>query len=209
MSCFLKKVLYPVGKCNIKYGQYIKWSFISNIISSIEDSISTHCMLSTLGTVNNELVVSYNYIGKNLIGQIGGLYYISKIGTNIDTNPKKYLYTSVILNQIGVYIECLLPLFNNNMFIIFAGGANIIKNISWVGYGAVNTRIIQNLAIDNNISEIYSKISIINTSASSIGMIFGLTFIYYIPCHETRLTILPFLTLLRLYTIRKATDGLL
>jgi hypothetical protein len=209
---FLRKIFYPSGKYNeLLYGQYIKWSFLSNIISSTEDSISTHCLLSTLGTVNNDIVVSYNYIGKNLIGQIGGLLFVSKFSNTIDKEQKKHFYTSIGLNQFSVYIDCFMPFFkfNSNIFLLLAGGSNIMKNISWIGYGAVNASIIQKLSIDNNISEIYSKISIVNTLASSIGMVCGLSIVYYIPCHQTRLSILPILTLIRFYTIRKSTSGLI
>ena len=111
---FLKNVFYPSGKYNKLYGSYIKWTFLSNIISSTEDSISTHCLLSTLGSVNNDIVVSYNYIGKNLIGQIGGLFFVSKFGNTIDKEPKKHFYTSIGLNQLAIYIDCFMPLFTFN-----------------------------------------------------------------------------------------------
>lgn len=204
-----KNFLKPIGKVNNKYNQFIKWSFISNIVSTIEDSLGTHSMLSSLGSVNNDIIVSYNYIGKNMIGQLGGLFFVLKIGNKIDKEPKKYLIKSVILNQVSIYLDCLIPLFHSNVFLIVAGCSNIFKNIAWVGYGAVNTRIIQKLAEEDNISEIYTKISFVNTLASSVGMLIGLTIAYKIPCHHTRLCILPFLTCIRIYTYNKAIQNIL
>ena len=47
---------------------------------------------------------------------------------------------------------------------------NILSNLSSTGFGAVNAKCISKLAIDNNIMELYSKITIVNTIGSSIGL---------------------------------------
>jgi hypothetical protein len=205
----LKKLIFPTGKCHPKYVQYISWSFLSNIISSTLDTLGTHCTLSVIGSIDNNVIASYNYIGKNLLGQIGSLYYILNAGSNIDKNPRKYLNTSIILNSTSIYIECITPLLPVNSFLFVAGSANLLKNISWTSYGSVNAKIIQTLSIDNNISEIYSKINVLNTISSSIGMCVGLGLTAKIPDNNVRLSIIPILTFLRWYTLNKAIKDLI
>lgn len=202
----LFKPFFPI-KYSPLYGQYMGWTFISNIIGSIEDCVSTHCMLSTLTTHSNDLSISYNYIGKNMIGQIGGLFCIHKIGSDIDNNPKKYLKHSLYANQFALFMECMTPLVQSH-FLILAGGSSLLKSIAWTGYGAVSTKIIVSLS-ENNIAEMYSKLTIVNTVASSIGMILGLYIIYLVPCHMSRIVFIPFLTCGRLYTMHRAVRNLL
>ena len=205
----IKKIISPVGICHPKYLQYVKWSFLSNIISATLDTLGTHCTLSVLGTIDNNVIASYNYIGKNVVGQIGGLYFILNKSKSIDKNPKSFINKSIVYNSLSIYIESITVLLPVTSFIFVAGSANILKNVSWTYYGAVNAKIIQNLSIDNNISEIYSKITILNTISSSIGMGVGLGLTSAIPDNNVRMGLIPILALMRMYTLDKATSGLL
>jgi len=80
----LKKLIYPRGKVHKNYGKYVGWSCFSNFIISIESVLSTHSMLSVVGQASTELTLSVNYIGKDIVGQIGGLYYMNKMGEKAD-----------------------------------------------------------------------------------------------------------------------------
>ena len=77
-------------------------------------------------------------------------------------------------------------------------------NISFAGFGAINAMCIQRLALENNIGEIYAKISIINMIGSSIGLATGVALTVAIPDHHTRICIIPLLAVLRMYTMTRA-----
>jgi len=86
---------------------------------------------------------------------------------------------------------------------------NISKNISATGLGAVTVKIIQKLAQEDNVVEIYEKINVLNTLGSRVGMGIGLFMACQIPCHTTRLCIMPLLTAVRIYSYQKAIDDLI
>jgi hypothetical protein len=86
---------------------------------------------------------------------------------------------------------------------------NIGKNISFTGFGAINARIIQKLAVDNNIGEIYSRLTVINTIGSSIGMCIGLGLVAKIPDHTMRMGLIPILGAARVYTFNKSVESLI
>jgi hypothetical protein len=212
MSIF-KRLIFPQGKVHHRYINYIGWSFISNIVISTESVLSTHSMLSVFtGTTSvensNELTASVNYIGKDIIGQLGGLFIISSVSQKIDKNPKKFIICSTICQQAATILECATPLLPIYTFIPIASVANIGKNIGFTGFGAVNALVIQKLAQDNNIGEIYAKISVINTLGSTIGMTLGLFIASKIPDHSMRLGIMPVLCFLRVYSYNKAIQDL-
>jgi hypothetical protein len=203
-----KSIIYPTGQVHKHYARYVGWSCLSNTVMSIEGVLSTHSMLSVIGKTSNELTVSVNYIGKDIIGQIGGLFYINRIGKKADKNPISFIKHSMVLQQSAVLLECSTTLLPVDAFIPVAGIANISKNISSIGFGAVNAKIIQKLAIDDNVGEIYSKISMFNTIGSSLGMGIGLVIVSYLPEHELRIGIIPILAGIRIYSYKKAIEGL-
>ena len=159
----IKNIIYPRGKVHNNYSKYVGWSCFSNIIISIESVLATHSMLSVIGQSSTELNISVNYIGKDIIGQLGGLYYMNKMGQKADIDSKKFINYSMCFQQCSIFMECMTPLLPIYTFIPVAGIANIGKNIAFTGIGAVNAKIINKLAEDNNIGEIYAKITVLNT----------------------------------------------
>jgi len=164
-------------------------------------------MLSVVGKESTEFAISYNYIGKELFGQIGGLWYMYRMGKHADTSPVKFTNRAMIAQQIAIGLECATPLLPSSLFLPVASAATIGTNISMTGMGVINTKVIQKMG-GKNIGELYAKITTINTIASTIGMGLGLLIIAKVPDHTVRLGIIPFITGMRIYTFRKSLLGL-
>lgn len=203
----LRTFLYPIGKYHRSYDEYIRWSFISNVISSTEYALATHSMLHAIDT-GSETTRTANYIGKDIIGQLGGIGYMAKMGERVDKQPSRFLLHSNIIQQVSLASMCITP-FAPSYFLPIAGCSNILSNISYIGFGAINAKCIQRLAIDNNTGEVYAKITTINTLASSIGLLIGLSITVIIPDHGLRLLIIPFLAFGRVYTFNRAISNLI
>jgi hypothetical protein len=151
------------------------------------------------------LNLSSNYIGKDILGQIGGVIIMNKMGKYIDSDPRKFLNCSLLFQQTALTIECLTPLFPHSYFLFLGASGNILKNISFMGFSSLNGKIINKLSIDkDNIGELYSKLTIINTISTSIGMSLGLYLTILIPCHFSRLGLIPTLGIIRYYSIHKS-----
>jgi len=193
-----------------KYMRYAGWSFVSNIAISAQSVLSTHSMLSVIGKSSSDIIASYNYVGKDIIGQSFGLWYMNRMGKEADSNPLKFVYKSMALQQSAIIIESVTPMLNPSKFLFIAGLSNTAKNISFVGFGAVNAKVIQKIASPNKIGETYSHITMINTIGSTIGMGLGLLIAAKIPSHTLRLyTAVPILGLIRYYTYKQSIKGLL
>ena len=205
----LKQKILPHGKVHQNYMKYIGWSCISNMVVSIESVLSTHSMLSVIGQTSSELTLSVNYIGKDIIGQLGGLWYINKIGNKADRKPLEFIKNSMILQQTAIILECLTPFLPITIFMPIAGIANISKNISFTGFGAINAKIIQKISQEDNIGEVYAKISVLNTMGSTFGMGIGLITVAYIPDHSVRICLIPILSCIRIYSYNKAINNLI
>lgn len=202
-----KSFIFPIGKVHKRYQQYIGWSFISNIFVSTETALTTHSMLNAINN-DSEFIRTFNYIGKDIIGQIGGLTYMAKMGQKADKSPKRFLLYSNILQQSAYMSMSITPLLSN-YFLPIAGFSNILSNISYTGFGAINAKCIQILAIDNNVGEIYAKISVVNTLGSSIGLLLGLCITTLIPDQTLRLSIIPLIAVVRVFSYNKAINGII
>lgn len=205
MCNLLHPYIFPSGKVHPSYTKYVGWHLFSNLVSSVEMVMSTHSMLSVIGQTSDN-ALSINYIGKDIVGQIGGLWYMNKMSKTVDKNPRNFVNKSIQLEQYSTAVECAIPLMPVYLFVPIAGLCNISKNISFTGFGAINTKIIQTVAQDNNLGETYSKITILDTLVSSIGMGLGLLITYKIPDHTIRLSLLPFLAFLRIYSFEKSIE---
>ena len=200
-----KNIIYPKGKVHQNYINYIGWSFISNTFLSMETAISTHSMLHAVSKSSE--ISSINYIGKDIIGQIGSLIYIVNHSKTVDNKTEKFLFHANALQQSSYFLMSMTPLYSSH-FLIIAGTSNILSNMSFISYGAVNAKYITKLALDNNIGEIYAKITVINSLGSSLGLLMGLGLTILIPSHEERLCLIPLLGFLRIYSFNLALKNI-
>jgi hypothetical protein len=204
----LFKVLSPQGNMHKEYFRYMKWSFATNMFASVEYAMSTHCMLSAISNTS-ELSMTANFIGKDAIGQLGSLFYIGKITNTIDTNTKSIVRNSMIAQQLSMGSLCITPFVPLSMFLPLAAAGNIFTNVSFACIGAVNAKVIRKLSIDDDMGEIYGKLTIVNTLGSTVGTGIGLICVAAIPDHSTRMCLLPFIAVLRVYSYYKTIDGLI
>lgn len=186
--------------------QYLKWTAINSFSTSVSSVISTNSMLSTISSPSYTSIMTTHYIGKDIIGQLGGLVYALKTGKKADTDSLKYITKGVSALQLSFFIENLSPLVTNKLLILpFLGFSSTLKNISFISIGAVNAKNLQKLS-NNNIGECYSKSASLNTISSTLGMVCGIGIIHFIPSYTIRsILILPTMSILSIYSLRKAT----
>ena len=202
-------MIKPSKLVHHRYNQYIGWSFLSNILSSAESALSTHSMLQAVNTPDSDIMRTFNYIGKDIIGQLGGLFFMARIGKQADERPKRFLLYSNIFQQLAFTSVCLSPYFPS-YFLPIAGLSNIMFNLSFTGFGAINAKCIYVLSNkSNNTGEIYAKITVINTFGSSIGLLLGLGINILCPTPESRLIFIPVLAIGRVYCFQKAVKHIL
>lgn len=201
------------GEISKSYNRYLIHSSYANLICGFESIVSSYSMLdaSGVGKENIELAsISLNLLGKDILGQIISVPIINKISKYGDKNPIKYIRNNVILFELSNLLECLTPLFIPSLFIPMATIGNIGKNIGFTGFASFNANIISKLSINkDNITEIYSKISIINSLSYSLGMGIGLFFVTFVTKLEYRLILLPISGIFRYIFIHKSIDNLI
>jgi hypothetical protein len=165
-------------------------------------------MLGSVVSSSVSTVLASTYIGKDIIGQLGGMAYAWKTGKTADKDPKKYMAIGNGMLQMSFYVENASPYIPKEYVLPFLGLSSTLKNISFLSIGAVNAKNLQQLSSPtDNIGYLYSKVASINTLSSTFGMICGISIIHFIPSYTLRTTyVLPVLSAISLYSTNKATS---
>lgn len=204
----LRSLIIPSGKVSPHYKKYVFWSFLSNVFVSMQTAMTTHSMLDVIGSTNGgDTIRTVNYIGKDIIGQIGSLVYMAKMGEKSDSDSRGFLDQASAIQQTSLFMMAMTPVLPHIAFLPVAGTANLLSNISFTGYGAINAKCIQEMS-DGNVGEMYAKITTVNTMASSIGLSLGVGLCFAIPDHVTRGCLVPILGVARIYTFQKAIEDI-
>lgn len=219
-------ILRRTCKVGDKLRNYLIWNCLTNIICGTEVVISTHSMLGALSVDNhnNDLFsVTSNLMGKEIIGQIVGIPIINKLSKLGDSNTKKFILINTLLFEVSNLLECSTSLFDKSYFIYLATLGNIGKGASFIGMGGINAKVINRISnllnqkdlenkeikdVSDNICNLYSTISISTSLSYSIGMLFGLYLVKVIPCHQTRLGLIPVFGLIKYHTTLKSLKGI-
>lgn len=204
----LWNLIRPSGQVHPLYGQYMGWSFVSNVLVSAETVLAAHSVLAAVDCGSSDTMRTMNYMGKDVIGQLASLKYMSTMGSQADKKPTAFVRSSNVLQQASYGLVCITPLLPVHYFLPVAGFGNMCATIAFTGFGAINARCIKNLALDDDVGEIYAKVCGLNTLGSTIGMAMGLGMVAIIPDHGMRMCLIPILGMGRYYTYNWAIEGL-
>ena len=140
--------------------------------SSCQSVLSTEAMLTVLlGTEAH----TWNYVGRDVLGQLGGLLVMSGLTKHTDRQPHQFIKVSHGLQQASMAILMCTPLVDPSWFLPVAAAANVCANISFIGFGSINAKCIQKLSGENNnVGELYAKLSVHQTLASTLGLSMGM-----------------------------------
>lgn len=181
--------------------RYALYSLTSNIVSGFETSVSTAYLFEAM-EVNPNVSIASSYLLRDVISNVSSLYVLNAWSKNVDRDYAVSLRRSQMFGQLSI-ISDVISLYIDPSFIVpITGVANVGRSVSWVTIGALNARIIQQLSA-NNIGEMYSKLSIVNTLGQSLGTILGLGFMYILPSKHAQFLILPFTGILRYVLYKK------
>lgn len=181
----------------------LTYSFFSNVVLSVENTLCIHNVLDTVGVAStNSNNFTANYISRHIIGDTLSCVYLFRKRKSVDENPYKSLLKFSSFYHISSWVECTLPIINIPNTIPILGLTNTSKAISMIGMGAINVKIIKHLSCRDDVAELYTVFTIANTVATTVGHLLGIYLLYMIPDQNTRLFLLPFLSISRVLLIQ-------
>jgi hypothetical protein len=116
---------------------------------------------------------AYTWVLKDGLGQIGGIMFAARYGSNFDEDIKKWRFMSIFSLNVAVLIE-IMTLKYPHYFLLLASIANVGKNICYLLASASRSSINMRFAKRNNMGDISGKSVSQWTTSSLIGMGFGM-----------------------------------
>lgn len=155
-----------------EYLPYTLYSLASLASMSCMFSISTQALFVALGGTTTQgqiAAAAYVWVLKDGLGQLGGILFASRYGSNFDEDIKKWRFMSVLSLNAAIYVEILTLQFPTQ-FLLLASLGNVGKNISMLLSSASRASINMRFAKQNNMGDISGKAVSQYTTASLLGM---------------------------------------
>lgn len=148
-------------------------------LSSASYVMATHSMFSATETLGGTAaVLTYSFISKDVIGQLGSLVVL-RYSSLADTSPKKCIVASAFLECMATFGELATPLVPQH-FTLLAGTSNVLHNIAFSGFGAITSKIVAHMAPAHVLGQTFARVGATTTLASSVGMWIGLGLVPYL-----------------------------
>lgn len=116
---------------------------------------------------------AYTWVLKDGLGQLGGIMFAARYGSNFDEDIKKWRFMAMFALNVSILIEILTLKFPH-LFLLLASVANVGKNICYLLASASRSQINMRFAKNNNMGDISGKSVSQWTTSSLVGMGLGM-----------------------------------
>ncbi|KAK8659319.1 hypothetical protein V6N13_029525 [Hibiscus sabdariffa] len=138
--------------------------------------LSTQALLSAIGVGEKSATIigaTFQWFLRDLTGMIGGILFTLYQGSNLDSNAKMWRLVADLMNDLGMLMDLLSPLFPSAFIFIVCLGS-LSRSFTGVASGATRAALTQHFALQNNAADISAKEGSQETMATMIGMALGM-----------------------------------
>ncbi|XP_010259877.1 PREDICTED: protein root UVB sensitive 3 isoform X2 [Nelumbo nucifera] len=133
------------------------WDSLQGLSTYIRTMLSTQALLSAIG------------VGEKSATVIGATFQ----GSNLDSNAKMWRLVADLMNDIGMLMDLLSPLFPSAFLVIVCLGS-LSRSFTGVASGATRAALTQHFSLQNNAADISAKEGSQETVATMVGMVLGM-----------------------------------
>ncbi|KAI5678899.1 hypothetical protein M9H77_09849 [Catharanthus roseus] len=164
------------GSVTPDYVPFQIWDSLQGLSTYIRTMLSTQALLSAIGVGENSATVigaTFQWFLRDLTGMLGGILFTFYQGTNLDSNAKMWRLVADLMNDIGMLMDLLSPLFPSAFSLIVCLGS-LSRSFTGVASGATRAALTQHFALQNNAADISAKEGSQETLATMVGMVLGM-----------------------------------
>ncbi|KAL2650196.1 hypothetical protein R1flu_018324 [Riccia fluitans] len=175
----LKSAFLPEGFPNSVTPDYVHfqtWDTLQGLSTYIRSMLSTQALLGGIGVGETKATVvgaTFQWFLRDFTGMLGGILFTLVQGSNLDSNAKQWRLAADLLNDMGMLMDLVSPLFPGSFLPILCIGS-IARSITGVASGATRAALTQHFALRQNAADISAKEGSQETAATMVGMLFGI-----------------------------------
>ncbi|XP_015691025.2 protein root UVB sensitive 3 [Oryza brachyantha] len=171
------------GSVTPDYVPFQMWDTLQALSTYIRAMLSTQALLGAIGVGEKSATVigaTFQWFLRDLTGMLGGILFTFYQGSNLDSNAKMWRLVADFMNDLGMLMDLLSPLFPSSLIVIMCLGS-LSRSFTGVASGATRAALTQHFALANNAADISAKEGSQETLATMLGMGLGM-----ILAHVTR-----------------------
>ncbi|KAH6798707.1 root UVB sensitive protein of unknown function [Perilla frutescens var. frutescens] len=152
------------------------WDSLQGLSTYVRTMLSTQALLSAIGVGEKSATVigaTFQWFLRDLTGMLGGVLFTFYQGANLDSDAKMWRLVADLMNDLGMLMDLLSPLFPSAFVVIVCLGS-ISRSFTGVASGATRAALTQHFALQNNAADISAKEGSQETLATMIGMALGM-----------------------------------
>ncbi|MQL88476.1 hypothetical protein Taro_021039 [Colocasia esculenta] len=137
---------------------------------------SLQALLSAIGVGEKSATVigaTFQWFLRDLTGMLGGILFTFYQGSNLDSNAKMWRLVADFMNDLGMLMDLVSPLFPSALIAIVCLGS-LSRSFTGVASGATRAALTQHFSLQNNAADISAKEGSQETVATMIGMALGM-----------------------------------
>ncbi|KAL3701917.1 hypothetical protein R1sor_019939 [Riccia sorocarpa] len=175
----LKSAFLPEGfpySVTPDYVHFQIWDTLQGLSTYIRSMLSTQALLGGIGVGETKATVvgaTFQWFLRDFTGMLGGILFTLVQGSNLDSNAKQWRLAADLLNDMGMLMDLVSPLFPGSFLPILCIGS-IARSITGVASGATRAALTQHFALRQNAADISAKEGSQETAATMVGMLFGI-----------------------------------
>ncbi|GAB2214494.1 hypothetical protein Droror1_Dr00018845 [Drosera rotundifolia] len=158
------------------YVRFQVWDSLQGLSTYIRTMLSTQALLSAIGVGEKSATVigaTFQWFLRDLTGMLGGILFTFYQGSNLDSDAKMWRLVADLMNDLGMLMDLLSPLFPSAfMFILCLG--SLSRSFTGVASGATRAALTQHFALQDNAADISAKEGSQETVATMFGMAIGM-----------------------------------
>ncbi|KAG6429785.1 hypothetical protein SASPL_107838 [Salvia splendens] len=164
------------GSVTPDYVPFQIWDSLQGLSTYVRTMLSTQALLSAIGVGEKSATVigaTFQWFLRDLTGMLGGVLFTFYRGADLDSNAKMWRLAADLMNDLGMLMDLLSPLFPSAFVVIVCLGS-ISRSFTGVASGATRAALTQHFALQNNAADISAKEGSQETLATMIGMALGM-----------------------------------
>ncbi|XP_077211359.1 root UVB sensitive protein (Protein of unknown function, DUF647) isoform X2 [Tasmannia lanceolata] len=158
------------------YVPFQMWDSLQGLSTYIRCMLSTQALLSAIGVGEKSATVigaTFQWFLRDFTGMLGGILFTFYQGSNLDSNAKMWRLVADFMNDLGMVMDLVSPLYPSAFVIIVCLGS-ISRSFTGVASGATRAALTQHFSLENNAADISAKEGSQETVATMVGMVLGM-----------------------------------
>ncbi|PIA63098.1 hypothetical protein AQUCO_00200847v1 [Aquilegia coerulea] len=158
------------------YAPFQIWDSLQGLSTYIRTMLSTQALLSAIGVGEKSATVigaTFQWFLRDFTGMLGGILFTFYQGSNLDSNAKMWRLVADLMNDLGMLMDLVSPLFPSAFIFIVCLGS-ISRSFTGVASGATRAALTQHFSLQNNAADISAKEGSQETVATMAGMVLGM-----------------------------------